>query len=167
VNAATLETSVSSSSEVNSPVSFKPTKGKGGTIDELDKIKENLNLEESSGHIDAASDKNLGNINNHTEEDFIAYCGDVFGNSEDAWRSGLRLHDDEQIMHSSSSRQYASNRHQVYVIINDTSKEFDAKITQLLTRKILSAGPTIEQKEKQTPLLQQGKRYTSQQRSGR
>jgi hypothetical protein len=117
--------------------------------------------------MDVASDKNLGNINNHTEEDFIAYCGDVSGNSEDAWRSGLRLHDDEQIMHSSSSRHYASNRHHVYVIINAHPKNSTLKITQLLTCKTLSVGPTIEQKEKHTPLLQQGKMYTSQQQSGR
>jgi hypothetical protein len=82
---------------------------------------ENIQLEESSGSPDMASDKNLGNINNQYEEDFIAYCGDVFGNSENAWRSILRLHDEEEILPSSSSSQYASNRHQVYVIINDTS----------------------------------------------
>jgi hypothetical protein len=46
VNAATSKTLVSSSSEVNLHVSFKPKKGKGSTIDELSKIKENLNLEE-------------------------------------------------------------------------------------------------------------------------
>jgi hypothetical protein len=33
--------------------------------------------------MDAASDKNFGNIKNHLEEDLIAYCGDVSGNSED------------------------------------------------------------------------------------
>jgi hypothetical protein len=86
---------------------------------------ETLNLEELSGYLDTASDKNLGNIKNPSEEDFIAYCGDISGNSEDGWRSGLRLHDDEQII--ASSRQYTSNRHQVYIIINDTSKEFDAE----------------------------------------
>jgi hypothetical protein len=47
-----LETSVGSSNEVNSPVSMKPTKGKGTAINELNKIMEtlNLDLEESSGY---------------------------------------------------------------------------------------------------------------------
>jgi hypothetical protein len=122
--AATSETFVGSSSKVNSLVNRKSIKGKGSIIEELDEIMETLNLEESSGYLDTASDKNLDNIKNHSEEDFIAYCGNISGNSEDAWRSGLRLHDDEQII--PSSRQYTSNWHQVYVIINDTSKEFDA-----------------------------------------
>jgi hypothetical protein len=46
---ATLTTSVGSSSEVNSSVSIKPTERKENTIEELDKIMENLNLKESSG----------------------------------------------------------------------------------------------------------------------
>jgi hypothetical protein len=46
---ATSETSVGSSSEVNSPISIKPMKSKRNTRRELDKIMENLNLEESSG----------------------------------------------------------------------------------------------------------------------
>jgi hypothetical protein len=45
-----------SSSEVNSPFSIKPTKG--STIEELDKIMENLDLEESSGSSTTAPTKN-------------------------------------------------------------------------------------------------------------
>jgi hypothetical protein len=41
----------------------------------------------------------------------------------------------------------------VYVIINDTSEEFDAENNQLSTRKTLSEEPIIEQREKQIPLL--------------
>jgi hypothetical protein len=44
--AATLETSVGSSSEVNSPVSIKTTKG--SIVEELGKIMKNLDLDESS-----------------------------------------------------------------------------------------------------------------------
>jgi hypothetical protein len=47
---ATPEASVGSSSEANSPISVKPTKG---TAKELDEIMENLDLEESSGHQDS------------------------------------------------------------------------------------------------------------------
>jgi hypothetical protein len=116
----------------------------GGEIaelgDELDKIIETLNPKELSGHMDAASDKNLGNINNPSEEDLITYCCDVSGNFEDAWRSGLRLHDDEKLMHSSNSRQYASNRQQVYVIINDTSEEFDAENNPVINPQNIERG---------------------------
>jgi hypothetical protein len=44
---ATLEISVGLSSKVNSPVSIKPTKG--STVEELDEIMENLDLDESLG----------------------------------------------------------------------------------------------------------------------
>jgi hypothetical protein len=52
---------------------------------------------------------------------------DDSGNSEGAWRLDLQLHDDEQMIPSSSLNQYTSNKHQVYVLISDTSEEFDAK----------------------------------------
>jgi hypothetical protein len=81
--AAASETSIGSSSEINSPVSIKPAKSKESTVEELDEIMETLNLEESSDHMNVASGRNLGNVNNHSEEDFIAHCGDVSGNSED------------------------------------------------------------------------------------
>jgi hypothetical protein len=57
--AATSETSVGSSSKVNSPVSIKPTKG--STVEELDEIMENLDLEESSGYLDMGSTKTSTN----------------------------------------------------------------------------------------------------------
>jgi hypothetical protein len=75
---ATPETSVGSSSKVNSPVNIKPTKG--STVEELDEIMENLDLEELSGFSDIVSDGKFGNI---SEKDFITSCGDVSGNSED------------------------------------------------------------------------------------
>jgi hypothetical protein len=61
---ATSETSVGSSSEVNSPVSIKPTKG--STVEELDEIMKNLDLDESSGSEDIGSDKNLDK--SHSDE---------------------------------------------------------------------------------------------------
>jgi hypothetical protein len=137
---ATSEVLVGSSSKVNSLVSIKPMKIKGSTIEELDKIMETLDLEESSGYPDTASDKNLGNINNHSEENFVAYRSDVSSNSEGAWMPGLKLHDDEQIIPSSHSSQYASNRHQMYVIINDTSKEFDAKNNLVINPQNIERG---------------------------
>jgi hypothetical protein len=78
----TSETSVSSSSEVNSLVSIKPTKGKGCTIEKLDKIMETLDLEESPGYSDRASDENFDNVSNYSEEDFMACYDNVSVNSE-------------------------------------------------------------------------------------
>jgi hypothetical protein len=105
----TLETSVGSSSEVNSPVSIKPMKSKGNTIEGLNEIMENLDLEESSGYSNTVFDENLNNINNYSEEDFLTCHGNVSSNSEGTWRSGLKLHGDEKITLSLGSSQYASN----------------------------------------------------------
>jgi hypothetical protein len=56
---ARSESSVGSSSEVNSPVTFKPTKYIKETVEELDKIMENLDLGEPSGHSDKSSNESL------------------------------------------------------------------------------------------------------------
>jgi hypothetical protein len=54
-SAAMSESSVSTSSEVNSPVSVTPTENIEDTIEELNKIMENLDLGESSGIPDEGS----------------------------------------------------------------------------------------------------------------
>jgi hypothetical protein len=59
-SAARSESSVGSSSEVNSQVSFKPTKNIDGTIEELDEFMENLDLGEASGYSGKESGKNFG-----------------------------------------------------------------------------------------------------------
>jgi hypothetical protein len=123
--AATLGTSAGSSSEVNLPISIKPTKGKGNTIEELNEIMENLDFEESSGYSDMASDENFDNISNYSREDFIACCSDVSSNFEDTWRSGVELYDDEQTIFSSGSSRSFGNQYQVYAIIDETSEELD------------------------------------------
>jgi hypothetical protein len=66
-SAARAESSVGSSSEVNSPVSFKPMEKIEDTVEELDEIMENLDLGESSGHSDKGSNKSL---NNYPVKDF-------------------------------------------------------------------------------------------------
>jgi hypothetical protein len=98
---ATSETSLGSSSEVNSLVSIKPTKG--STVEELDEIMKNLDLEESLGYSDMGSDKNLDKSVNYLEEDFMACNDNVSGCSEYTWRSGLELYNDEQTIFSSGS----------------------------------------------------------------
>jgi hypothetical protein len=52
---ATSETSVGSSSKVNSPFSIKPTKG--STVEELEEIMENLDLVEYLGYSNRSSAK--------------------------------------------------------------------------------------------------------------
>jgi hypothetical protein len=64
MSAARSESSVGSSCEVNSPVSFKPTENIEYIVEELDKIMENLNLGESSGYSDKDFDENFDN-NHH------------------------------------------------------------------------------------------------------
>jgi hypothetical protein len=134
---------VGSSSEVNSPVSIKLAERKENTIEELDEIMENLELKESSGYSDVASEGKFDNISNYSGEDFIACYGNVSNNYEDMWRSGLELYDDEQTIFSLGSSHGTSKRHKVCVIINDTSKEFDTENNQLSTHKTWSGGPTI------------------------
>jgi hypothetical protein len=105
----TSRTSVGASSKVNSPISIKLTERKGNTIEELDKIMENLDLKESSGYLDMVSEGNSNNISNYYEEDFIAHYGNVSDNSEDTWRSGLELYNDEQTIFSLSSSHGVNN----------------------------------------------------------
>jgi hypothetical protein len=123
--AATSETSVGSSSEINSPVSFKPTIG--STVEEFGNLMENLDLGESLGSADMGSDGNFDEIHNHLEGDFMGCDGNVPSTSEDEWRARLKLHNDKHMSPSSASDDYTSNRHQIYVIMNNTSEEFDVE----------------------------------------
>jgi hypothetical protein len=123
--AATSETSVGSTSEVNSLANGKPADSKRNIVDELDEIMENLNLKESSDYSDMESEGNSYSINNYSVEDFTAHYGDVSYNSKDEWMSGLELYDDEETIFSSGNNHCTNNRHQVYVIINDMLEEFD------------------------------------------
>jgi hypothetical protein len=75
---------------------------KGNIVEELDKIIENLDLEESSNYSDMASDENLDN-NNYLGEDFMIYYGNVSDKSTDTWKTRLELYDDEQTIFLGSS----------------------------------------------------------------
>jgi hypothetical protein len=56
---------------------------KESTVEELNEIMEtlNLDLEESLGYSDIDSDERLDKSSNYSEEDFMAYYGNVFSNS--------------------------------------------------------------------------------------
>jgi hypothetical protein len=51
--------------------------------------------------------------------------GNVSNNSEDTWKSGLELYDDEQTIFSSGSSGDVHSQYQVYAIIDDSSEEVD------------------------------------------
>jgi hypothetical protein len=69
---AISESSVGSSSEINSLVSFTLIENTEDTTKELGEIMENLNLGESSGHSDEGSSRNF---DNHTIADFTTQGG--------------------------------------------------------------------------------------------
>jgi hypothetical protein len=106
---AMSESSVGSSSEVNSPVSFTPTENIGDTIEELDEIMENLDLEETSDHSDKGSSQNFGKS---TITDFTTQNGGVSDIDESTWRS---------------EEKYISNIHQVCVIITEAVEDNDGR----------------------------------------
>jgi hypothetical protein len=122
-SATKSETSVGSSSEVNSPVSFKPTKNRESIVEELDEIMENLDLGELSGYSDMDSDENFNN-NYHLEKDFMICCDIISSKSTDTWKIGLELYDDDQAFFSSSSSS-VNHQYQVFAIIGENSEEFD------------------------------------------
>jgi hypothetical protein len=109
---ATSETLVGSSIELNSPVSIKPTKE--STVEELDEIMENLDLDKSLGYSNMSSDENLNSSHNYSEKDFMVCYGNISNNSEDTWKSGLELYNDEQTVFSSGSSGDIHSQYQVY-----------------------------------------------------
>jgi hypothetical protein len=112
---ARSELSVGSSSEVNSPVSFKPTENIEDRAEEVDEIMENLDLGESSGHSDKDFDENYNNN--------MICCDSTSDNSTDTWKTGLELHEDDQTIFSSSSNKI-NHQYQVFAIIGDNLEEF-------------------------------------------
>jgi hypothetical protein len=104
------------------PVSTKPTKR--NTTEELNGIMENLYLKESSGRQDSGSDENSSKSRKNSEEDLMVYYGNISEKSEDTWKSGLELYDDEKTIFSSGSSEGVHSQYQVYTIIGDSSKEF-------------------------------------------
>jgi hypothetical protein len=99
------ESSAGSSSKVNSPVSFATAENTGGKIEELKETMENLDLRDRL-------------------EDFMICYDDTSDKSTDTWKTGLELHDDDEIILSSSSNKF-DNRYQVLAIVGDNSEELD------------------------------------------
>jgi hypothetical protein len=51
--------------------------------------------------------------------------GNISNNSEDTWKSGLELCDDEQATFSLGSNRDIHSQYQVYASVGDSSEEFD------------------------------------------
>jgi hypothetical protein len=98
-SAVILDSSVGSSSEVNLPISYTPTETSECTIEELDEIMRNLDLEEASDHSVKGSSQNFGKS---ATADFTTRNGGVSNSDESSRRSEER---------------YINNIHQVCVII--------------------------------------------------
>jgi hypothetical protein len=115
---AMLESSEGSSSEVNSPVSFKEIEE--GKIAEGDKTMENFDLEIQL-------------------EDLMICHDDTSYKSTDTWKTGLELHeDDSSIFLSFNSK--LDNRYQVLTIIGDNSEELDENNNPVLNQANVNRG---------------------------
>jgi hypothetical protein len=131
-SAAISESSVGSSSEVNSPVSFKPTKNIKDTVEGLDEIMENLNLGKSS---DKFFDENFDS-DHQPAGDFMICCDNTLEKSTDTWKTGLKLYEDDQT--SSSSK--INHQYQVFAIIGDNSEESDDNNSPILNPANVTRG---------------------------
>jgi hypothetical protein len=134
-SAAISESSVGSSSEVNSPVIFKPTENIKDTVEGLDEIMENLNLGKSS---DKFSDENFDS-DHQPAGDFMICCDNTLDKSTDTWKTGLELYEDNQAIFSSSSSKI-NHRYQVFTIIEDKSEEFDDNNNPILNPANVTRG---------------------------
>jgi hypothetical protein len=85
-SATISESSVGSSSEGNSSFSFKPMENIKDTVEELDKIMENLNLGEASGYSEKGSGENF-DINHQPVGDFMICCDNTSDKSTDTWKT--------------------------------------------------------------------------------
>jgi hypothetical protein len=117
---AIFESSVGSSSDANSSVSFATTEIAGGKIVEVDKTMENLDLGDQL-------------------EDLMICHDDTSDKSTDTWKTGLELHEDDESIFSSFNSKF-DNRYQVLVIIGDNSEELDENNNPVLNPANVNRG---------------------------
>jgi hypothetical protein len=117
---AMSETSVGSSSEANSPVSFIATEVAEGKITEVDENMENFDL---------------GN----QLEDLMICHDDTSGKSIDTWETGLELHEDDDSIFSSFNSKF-DNRYQILAIVGDNSEELDENNNPVLNPANINRG---------------------------
>jgi hypothetical protein len=102
---AMSESSVGSSREANSLISFATTKIIGRKIIELDETMENLDLGDQL-------------------KDPMIYHDDTSDKSADTWKTRLELNEDDETIFSSFNSKF-NNRYQVLKIVGDNSEEFN------------------------------------------
>jgi hypothetical protein len=117
------KSSVGSSSEANSPVSFATAEIVGEKIEELDETMENLDLGDQL-------------------EDLTICHDDASDKSTDTWKTGLELHEDDETIFSSFNSKF-DNRYQVLAIVGDNSEEFDDNNNPVLNPANVNRGANL------------------------
>jgi hypothetical protein len=117
---AMSESSVGSSSEANSPVSFATIEITEGKIAEVDENMENFDLGDQLEDLtichDDTSDKSIG-----------------------TWKTELELHEDDDSIFSSFNSDF-DNRYQVLAIVGDNSEELDENNNPVLNPAKINRG---------------------------
>jgi hypothetical protein len=117
---AISESSVGSSSEANSPVSFATTEIAGEKIAQLD---ETMNFFDLGDQL----------------EDLMICHDDTSGKSTDTWKTGLELHEDDESIFSSFNSKF-DNRYQILAIVGDNSEELDENNNPVLNPANVNRG---------------------------
>jgi hypothetical protein len=140
VSLARSESSVGSSSEVNSPVCIKPMENIEDIVEELDEIIENLDLGESSGHSDKGSNESY---DNYPVTDFTTRSDGVSDSDEGTQRL---------------EGKYSTSVHQMCVIITKAIEDDDGRNNPVINSQGDNLGNTH---------MKERRKYMSQQESGR
>jgi hypothetical protein len=117
---AMSESSVGSSSEANSPVSFATAEITGEKINKLDETMENVDLGDQL-------------------EDLMVCHDDASDKSTDTWKTGLELNEDDETIFSSFDSKF-DNQYQVLAIVGDNSEEFDENNNPVLNPANVNRG---------------------------
>jgi hypothetical protein len=117
---AMSESSVGSSSEANSPVSFVTAEIVEEKIEELNETMENLDLGDQL-------------------EDLMICHDDASDKSTDTYKTGLELHEDDETIFSSFNCKF-DNRYQVLAIVGDNLEEFDKNNNPVLNPANVNRG---------------------------
>jgi hypothetical protein len=144
---AMSESSVGSSSEENSPVSFATAEIVGEKIKELDETMENLNLGDQL-------------------EDLIICHDDALDKSTDTWKAGLELHEDDETIFSSFNSKF-DNQYQVLAIVGDNSEEFNENKNPVLNPANVNRGANHLAEGETADSLASREKFDYQSRSGR
>jgi hypothetical protein len=117
---AKSESSIGSSSEANSPVSFATTEVVEGKNAEVDENTENFELEDQL-------------------KDLMICHDDTSDKSIDTWKTGLELHEDDESIFSSFNNKF-NNQYQILGIIGDNSEELDKNNNPVLKLANINRG---------------------------